>query len=163
MTGAITADKAAIDAKTTLAEVTGYTLTGTAAKAALVLLTYSIALDDADDIDFGNQGSGYTSSSILICRIMTTTGTGDITNLNYTITGINPTAFTLVPGNSVDDTTDPLWSSILTASHEYGSRYYNNFRVYPNEGLPSGTYSAIVTLTADHGVSLSFNVSFQAS
>ena len=104
------------------------------------------------DWDFGLHTSSYDGPGMSIMNYIEKTGTVDITNLTGQLSGANPEAFTL----ALDS--DNAWVTTL-----YADRYWNDFRVYPNNGLSNGKYTATVTFTADHGVSLSFNVSFGVS
>jgi len=113
-------------------------------------LAYSIKFQYPQaDQDWGTHVSWYDGLGMSIMNYIVKTGTGDITNLHGQLTGANPEAFIL------DLDKDNPWVTMLTEE-----RYWNDFRVYPKDGLSSGTYTATVTFTADHGVNLSFNVKF---
>ena len=74
LTNAIAADKAAIDEKTTVAEVTDYTLTGTAAKEALVkkadLTAYEAALVAVAQADY-TEASWTTYQAVVADNVVT--------------------------------------------------------------------------------------------
>ena len=117
-------------------------------------LTYSIKFQNLqDDYNFGTHSSDYDGPGMLIRNVILKTGTGDIINLNGELSGENPDAFIL---DLNDD--GSTWATTLNEERDW-----NKFSVYPKGGLASGTYKAIVTFTADHGLILSFNVTFGVS
>ena len=107
-------------------------------------LTYTATLSQTGTYTFTGQTAGYSPVAAQSVTV-TKTGTGDITNLAVALSGTNSSSFTL---GALGATT--LNSTTTSAA----------FTVKPQDGLAAGTYLATVTVTADHGVSQSFDVSF---
>ena len=104
--------------------------------------TYSIRfwspLDSTQN--FGNMTSSYDIETFKIGNyIIKDTESGNITNLQITFEGTNPTAFTYTPGGT--------WRSTLTDEEDNNLFYY-----HPVNGLTSGTYQATMVISADHGI-----------
>ena len=113
-----------------------------------VLHSYLISVSSPNIIggllNFGTGVEGlYTvpADSVTITR----TGTGIITNLLVSLSGPAAASFTVTqpPITTLDENT------ISTS-----------FTVVPNAGLTAGLYAAVVAVTADNGVSQTFNVQF---
>jgi hypothetical protein len=103
------------------------------------------ALDEENPLVFDTEVFGYssiTAENITITR----TGGGVITTLAAALSGTQASSFTLT--QPVDATLD-------------GTPNTTTFTVKPNDDLVAGTYTALVTVTADNGVSVAFDVNFE--
>ncbi|MFF2092391.1 S-layer homology domain-containing protein, partial [Paenibacillus sp. NPDC058174] len=69
------------------------------------------------------------------------TGSGDLTNLSVTISGVNATDFVITQPDSALDSGEST-----------------SFTVAVKDGLPVGTYKATVTISADHMIPVTFAV-----
>ncbi|MDF2713359.1 MAG: S-layer protein [Paenibacillus sp.] len=108
--------------------------------------TYSVDISHQGTVTFAEQTEGYSlaeaeAESVIVAR----TGTGDIENLSIRLDGGDNSAFLL--GTSV---THLLNDTVLSIS----------FLVRPKQGLTVGTYTDTVRITANNGISESFNVRF---
>ncbi len=102
-------------------------------------------LDDQNPFDFGAVGVGYEELAAETITI-TREGGGVIKNLSAVLGGADAGSFVItIPASTIPDI----------------ENNFTTFTVSPDNGLTAGTYSAIVTLTADNGVSESFTVTFQ--
>lgn len=110
-------------------------------------LTYTATVSETGTYTFAAVTAGYTSVTPHTVTV-TRTGTGIITNLVAALSGGDADSFTLgdLEAITLDSTTTNT-----------------TFTVKPNDGLATGTYSATVTVTADNGINLDFNVSFTVS
>lgn len=109
--------------------------------------TYTVTLSQTGTDTFAAQTAGYSpvpAQSVTVTK----TGTGDITNLAAALSGTNPSSFTL---------------GALGATTLNSTTTSTAFTIKPNDGLSAGTYTATVTVTADNGVSQSFDVSFKVN
>ncbi|THF76232.1 dockerin type I domain-containing protein [Cohnella fermenti] len=74
---------------------------------------------------------------------LTRTGTGDLTNLTVALSGQNAEDFVVAPpeATALDDAAPSTWFTVRAA-----------------DGLSAGTYTATITVSADHMTSVSFTV-----
>ncbi|MCL2212526.1 MAG: BspA family leucine-rich repeat surface protein [Oscillospiraceae bacterium] len=79
--------------------------------------------------------------------IITNTGNVASGELNITLGGANPTAFTV---------------NVNTVPPMYADETFT-FTIVPNVGLPAGTHTAVVTVSGENGISESFAVSFSVN
>ncbi len=121
-------------------------------------LTYTISTGNPGiraTEDFGaplGVASTYSATGYRSLYTITKTGTGDITNLDAVLSGNNPAAFIVY----TEDNWGNYWTSTLndTTPGTY-------LGLSPAENLVAGTYTAILTITADNGVSYSYNLWFK--
>jgi alpha-tubulin suppressor-like RCC1 family protein len=105
-------------------------------------LTYSVSLSVSNPHQFYPLLLGYASSLAQTVNV-TNTGTGDITGLTVTIDGTDASSFEFV-GSPASPVIAPGAST--------------PFYVRPKLGLTAGDYEAAVTVTANNGISQSFDV-----
>jgi len=108
--------------------------------------SYQISLNASDPLVFATETVGYGSVTATDVQI-SNTGGGIVTGLVVALSGENPGAFAV---------TDPVPNSLNPDTEET-----RVFTVKPNDALGVGSYSAIVTVTADKGVSEQFEVAFE--
>lgn len=101
--------------------------------------TYGIGLSQSGSYTFAAQTAGYSPVAPLSVTV-SNTGNQPTGALSVALSGTNAGSFTLSTGSI---------GSIATGSN-------NSFTVMPNTGLSIGTYTATVTVTADHSVILIF-------
>lgn len=105
--------------------------------------SYDISLSSDGTHTFPAQNANYdpiAPHSVII----TNTGNQPTGALTVSLSGANPTGFTL-PANNI--------GSIAVGG-------YSSFTVKPNDGLTVGTYTAAITVSGGNGISAVFNVSF---
>ena len=104
------------------------------------------------DDDLGNSGyPNYNAWGYSTLRSVFKEGSGEITNVKVEFIGANPEAFVIDT-----DSDGKSWSTTMTDTD-----YYNLFRYYPADGLSRGVYNATLSITADDGTDISFNVRFE--
>lgn len=105
-------------------------------------MSYSIEVTDQPSFDDATMGYDTVQNQTVT---ITNTGTGDITNLQVNLTGVNADQFQLgsLSANTLDDTTTSA-----------------TFTLRPKTGLPVGEYVASVVIIADHEINESFEVTF---
>ncbi|MCL2568443.1 MAG: S-layer homology domain-containing protein [Oscillospiraceae bacterium] len=104
---------------------------------------YSASLSQTGTYTFPGVAENYTTAPSLIATVANT-GTGNTGALTVALSGANPTAFSVAPTSFPD---------IVVGAN-------NTFTIAPNIGLAAGTYTATVTVSGDHGITASFDVSF---
>ncbi|MCL1898626.1 MAG: FG-GAP-like repeat-containing protein [Micrococcales bacterium] len=103
----------------------------------------SVALSQSGTLDFGTATTPYspiTPQSVTV----TNTGYNSTGPLDVTLSGTNPSAFTLST-NAIGDLSTGASGA---------------FTVKPNSGLPAGSYSATVTVSSPQGISETFTLVF---
>lgn len=137
---------------------------GTIAEYTITMATYTIKLKDGSLIDIigttidlpgdalisPDYGWLNTARAVYIYR----TGTGDITNLQVVSSDLSK--FDVLYDHPVNP--PGQWTDTLTKN-----RTSTLFYVYAVEGLPSGEHTGTFTVTADNGISESFNVRFRVA
>lgn len=106
--------------------------------------TYGISLTPSADKDFGSATVGYGAQGSHLVTV-NNTGNQPTGALTVVLSGTDLNDFTLSTASI---------SSIAVSGND-------SFTVVPKTGLPVGTYDATVTITGGHGISASFNVSFE--
>ncbi len=109
--------------------------------------TYAITLSETGIRTFTEQTVGYTPV-VPITVTVTRTGTGNITNLAAALSGADSDRFTLGALEAVT-----LDSATTSAT----------FTIKPKDALAPNDYTAVVTVTADNGVSQSFTIRFMVN
>ncbi|MCD9025805.1 S-layer homology domain-containing protein [Cohnella silvisoli] len=113
------------------------------------VMTYSApapayAIEALTDLTFASLSEGYASGSQQIKTItVTRTGTSDLIHLAAALNGTNASNFTITPpaATTLNDTTPST-----------------TFTLKAKDGLPAGTYTATITVTADSLTPVTFTV-----
>jgi uncharacterized repeat protein (TIGR02543 family) len=105
---------------------------------------YEITLDKSGTYSFPGAIEGYGTPPAVPVQVYNSANqpTGD---LDIAISGADSTSFTVSPASL---------SSIITST-------WNSFTVAPIAGLATGTYTATITVSGEHGISESFDVRFE--
>ncbi|MDR1209924.1 MAG: S-layer homology domain-containing protein [Clostridiales bacterium] len=115
-------------------------------KVEIVAPIYEIELDYTGEYVFPAATVGYSKPTETISVDVTNTGNQRIGQQTVALSNDTNSAFTL--------------SNTSLKPMEVSVEAWNAFDVAPKLGLPAGTYTATVTVSADHEVSASFDVSF---
>jgi len=117
---------------------------GISTQNAIVTPTWCISLMPPGNKIFDAMIYGYGTQTVHSVTINNNCGNQPTGNLSVALSGANAGSFTL--------------STTSINSIAVGGN--SNFTVRPNTGLAEGTYTAIVTVSGDNGISESFDVSF---
>lgn len=104
--------------------------------------SYTVTLSQTGTYTFAGLTQGYAAVTPFSINV-NNTGTGNIASLAVALSGSNASSFTL--------------GTLVTALN---GGQTTSFTIKPNDGLAAGSYSATVTVTADHSLTNSFNVTF---
>ncbi|GHV79640.1 hypothetical protein AGMMS49944_14310 [Spirochaetia bacterium] len=123
------------------------TATAASSVAALVVnnATYGVNLNVTGTHTFPAATHGYTAQSAKSVTI-TNTGNQATGSLTAALSGTNSGSFTL--------------STTSISSIPVSGTTANAFTVVPNNGLAIGTYTAVITVSGDNGITANFDVSF---
>ncbi len=100
------------------------------------------------DIVFIEKGEGYDPISPRTYTVMNT-GTQSVSNLSVTLSGPDAGSFTLSTATTLSALTNRLDTTTFT--------------VKPNDGMPIGTYSAVINVSADSISTVQQTVSFEVA
>jgi hypothetical protein len=113
--------------------------------------TWSIELDQTGSVTMDEKPFAYTTASSLPVKI-TNRGNRPTDGLTVALGGANPNAFSL---------TSATEGGASKAIVSIGKDGYANFTVYARLGQSVGKYNATVTVSGAHGITATFNLSFE--